>query len=438
MRADIAVGSSVEVVERTSAWRVSRSHAWLIFAVTCGLLLSDYMSRQVLNAVFPMLKMDWSLTDTELGSLVSVVALAIGVLTVPLSLLADAFGRVKSLVLMALLWNVATLGCGLATDFREMFAARLVVGIGAAAYGSVGAAVLIAVFPPTMRSTINGSFLAASVFGSVFGLAIGGVLAGQFGWRAAFDAMAVFGIVLAFVYPFVVFERHSTVPPIETSSEPEFSLLTLTGLKRLGRELAAAPSLSCAFVGGGLQLFVLGAFIAWMPSFLNRTYRMPAHQSAIASAGFVLVAGVGMVLCGAIADAASRSRPSRRLSIAALYCLLTTILLLVGFALPPGGQQLTLIGIALFFSGGATGPSAAVGADVSRASAHATVMALAAMANNLLGLAPGPLLTGMIADHSNLVTALRIVPLVGVIASFCLWAGRRYYDRDLSRVRSWL
>lgn len=54
-----------------------------MFALTFGLLISDYMSRQVLNAVFPMLK--WALSDTQLGLLSGIVALMVGLLTFPLS-----------------------------------------------------------------------------------------------------------------------------------------------------------------------------------------------------------------------------------------------------------------------------------------------------------------------------------------------------------------
>ena len=56
----------------------SRTYASIIFALTFGLLLSDYMSRQVLNAVFPLLKSAWGLSDTQLGSLSGVVALMVG------------------------------------------------------------------------------------------------------------------------------------------------------------------------------------------------------------------------------------------------------------------------------------------------------------------------------------------------------------------------
>ena len=49
--------------------KARRLFPWLVFALTFGLLLSDYMSRQVLSSVFPFLKVEWALTDTQLGGL---------------------------------------------------------------------------------------------------------------------------------------------------------------------------------------------------------------------------------------------------------------------------------------------------------------------------------------------------------------------------------
>ena len=73
---------------------IPRRYAWIVFALTFGLLISDYMSRQVLNAVFPLIKNEWTLTDSQLGLLSGIVALMVGLLTLPLSILADKFGKV--------------------------------------------------------------------------------------------------------------------------------------------------------------------------------------------------------------------------------------------------------------------------------------------------------------------------------------------------------
>lgn len=191
---------------------VSRRYAWVVFALTFGLLISDYMSRQVLNAVFPMLKGEWALTDTQLGLLSGIVALMVGLLTFPLSLLADRFGRVKSLTLMAMLWSLATLGCAVAQSYEQMFAARFLVGVGEAAYGSVGIAVVVSVFPRDMRATLSAAFISGGMFGSVLGMASGGVLASLLGWRLAFAGMALFGLLLAALYPIIV--KEARISPV--------------------------------------------------------------------------------------------------------------------------------------------------------------------------------------------------------------------------------
>ena len=129
------------------------TYAWLVFALTFGLLISDYMARQVLNAVFPLLKAEWALSDGQLGLLSGAVALMVGLLTVPLSLLADRWGRVRSLTAMAIVWSLATLLCAVAQNYGQMLAGRLMVGVGEAAYGSVGIAVVVSVFPQRLRTS---------------------------------------------------------------------------------------------------------------------------------------------------------------------------------------------------------------------------------------------------------------------------------------------
>ncbi|WP_343588281.1 MFS transporter, partial [Pseudomonas sp.] len=244
---------------------VPRRYAWVVFALTFGLLISDYMSRQVLNAVFPLLKGEWALSDSQLGLLSGIVALMVGLLTFPLSLLADRFGRVRSLVLMAVLWSLATLGCALAENYPQMFIARFLVGVGEAAYGSVGIAVVVAVFPRDMRSTLAGAFMAGGMFGSVLGMALGGVLAQHLGWRWAFAGMALFGLVLAMLYPLIVKEAR-IVPRCAQHLQGKAS--------RPLRTLYSSRSVIAAYVGSGLQLFVGGTVIVWMPSYLNRYYAM--------------------------------------------------------------------------------------------------------------------------------------------------------------------
>src|SRR6478609_887668 len=177
----------------------SRLYAWTVFALTSGLMLSDYLSRQVIGAVMPALKIEWGLLDSQLAMLVSVVSLVVGVLTVPVSLVADRWGRVRSITLMAFVWCLATVACGLAQTHGQLLWARAFVGLGEAAYGAAGGALLAHVFPERQRAAVLGAFLSASLFGAVLGVVLGGAVAAQSGWRVAFLVVGAPGLLLALI-----------------------------------------------------------------------------------------------------------------------------------------------------------------------------------------------------------------------------------------------
>jgi MFS family permease len=412
-----------------------RVYAWLVFALTFGLLLSDYMSRQVLNAVFPLLKAEWALSDTQLGSLSGIVALLVGVLTFPLSVMADRWGRVRSILLMATLWSVATLACGVATNYGQMLTARFFVGLGEAAYGSVGMALIISIFPSYLRATLAGAFMAGGAFGSVVGMALGGVFAARFGWRSAFVAMAIFGAALVVTYALAVNERRirgSEAAARELrNSRPGFSL----SLRNLFGGLFSCTSVICAYIGSGLQLYIMAAVIAWMPSYLNRYYAMTPDKAGVTAAAFVLIGAIGMVICGVVTDRVCRHSPPRKLAMAIAYCLTTAIILGVAFQLTPGVAQLAVIGVGMFLVAGTCGPAGAMVANLTPTPIHATAFATLTLANNLLGLAPGPLLTGVLADHVGLLDAFKLTPVMALFAAFAFWLGRAHYAKDIARVQ---
>ena len=409
--------------------RIPRPYAWAVFALTFGLLLSDYMSRQVLNAVFPLLKAEWALTDARLGLLSGIVALMIGLLTFPLSLLADRFGRVRSLAVMAVVWSLATLACGLAQDYPQLLAARFLVGVGEAAYGSVGIAVVLSVFPKHMRATLTGAFMAGGMFGSVLGMALGGAVAAHMGWRWAFAAMALFGLLLAVLYPLVVREKRIAAPSARrvTGAVEAPAAVSL-------RSLFDSRAVLGAYIGSGLQLFVGGTVIVWIPSYLNRYYAMATDRAGAVSALIVLVSGVGMVACGLLSDRLCRNSPSGKFSLAITCCIASCVLLSLAFALPHGVPQLAMIALGMFLAAGTSGPAGAMVANLTPLPIHGTAFAMLTLANNLLGLAAGPLVTGLLADRLGLAKAFQLVPLIGLAAAAVFWFAKRHYRADILRL----
>src|SRR5262249_28816135 len=125
--------------------------AWFAFAMTIALMVFDYVDRQVIVSLFPFLKAEWGLSDKQLGALVSIVSITVAAGALPVALSADRASRVKSIVVMAVLWSLATISCMWTRSFGQLFAARAAVGLGEAGYGSVGAALIASHFPSRMR-----------------------------------------------------------------------------------------------------------------------------------------------------------------------------------------------------------------------------------------------------------------------------------------------
>ena len=408
---------------------IPRRYAWVVFALTFGLLISDYMSRQVLNAVFPLLKAEWLLSDSQLGLLSGIVALMVGLLSLPLSLLADRFGRIKCLTAMAVLWSLATLGCAIAENYQHMLFARFIVGVGEAAYGSVGMAVIVAVFPRDMRATLASAYMAGGVFGSVLGMALGGLLAEYLGWRWAFGGMAIFGLVLAIIYPVVVKEKRVSSVRL-TDAEDKARMKAQRPL----RTLYSSRSVVATYIGSGLQLFVGGTVVVWMPSYLNRYYGMSTDKAGAMAAVIVLCGAVGTILCGMLCDRLGREHPDRKISLAIVYCLVSCGLLLLAFTLPVGSAQLVLICLGAFIVFGSNGPATAMVANLTHYSVHATAFATLTLANNLLGLALGPLVIGKVSDVIGLHNAFQLMPLVSIISAAVFFYAKSHYHHDIKRL----
>jgi MFS family permease len=414
--------------------KARRLFPWVVFTLTFALLLSDYMSRQVLSSVFPFLKVEWALSDTQLGALTSVVALTVGLLAVPLSLLGDRWGRVRSIVLMAVIWSLATLGSAVAANYEQLMLARVFIGVGEAAYGSVGLAVVLAVFPAYRRASFTGAFMAGGSFGSVLGVALGGALAVQFGWRWSFAAMAILGLVLVTLYRLFITDKKLDAYRVDDAAEGE--PVSTTGERVKLRTLFSTPSVIAAYVGSGLQLFIAGSLFAWLPSYLGRAYGLAPDKAAGIAAIAILFMGVGMIVCGAVTDRLSRHVPIRKWTTAIVYTATSLVCLGVGFSLQPGGAQLLLLAVGVFFAAGTSGPAGAMVSNLTHESIRATAFGTLTLANNLLGLAAGPLVTGILADKFGLVGAMKIVPIVAVGALTALLIGRTFYTRSLAKVNA--
>ena len=97
-------------------------------------------------------------------------------------------------------------------------------------------------------------------------------------------------------------------------------------------------------------------------------------------------------------------------------------------------MQLACIGIGGFVMTCTVGPVSAVVADVVHPGVRATGLAVLALFQNLLGLAAGPFIAGVLSDAWGLPSALALMPVFGLAAAGFFAVAARSYETDANRV----
>lgn len=410
---------------------IGKGQAWFAFAMTFGLMLFDYIDRQVIVSLFPHIKSEWGLSDKQLGALVSIISIVVAVGGIPVSLMADRVSRVKSIVVMSTVWSLATISCMFTANFGQLFAARAAVGAGETGYGSVGAALISTLFPKRLRGALLGAFFAAASLGSVLGVVLGGVIAARWGWKAAFGVVGVPGLVLALLYMLV--PDYKTVALTPRSNQAAQSLGET--LRHTFGTLARTRTLLWVCVGAAMQLVVVSAVWSWLPSYLSRFDGMAPEAAARQAAMVVLIGALGCVFWGFVVDRVAIRRPRRKLAALAVLCLITVAIFLTAFAaFPPGEAQFKLILLGGFFMTCTVGVVSGVVIDVIHPGTRSTGSAVLSLFQNLFGLAVGPFLVGALSDRWGLQHALAVVPCFSILAAVAFVWCARSYDMDVARV----
>lgn len=407
-----------------------RPRDWAVFAILVALMIVDYVDRQVVVSMFSHLRNQWELSDRQLGALVSVVSITVAVGALPLSLLADRWSRVRSIFLMALVWSLSTIACAYAGSYAHLLGARAMVGLGEAAYGTVGVALLATLFPARMRSTVLGAFLAASMAGSLLGVVLGGMIAERWGWQAGFGVVGMPGLLLAML--FVAVARDDRSPGCLEGAPG----LARTSVRHVVRELTSPRSVPIVCLGAGLQLLAVSTIYAWLPTYLHRYYGYAPDRAGLQAAIVVLAGGIGAVAWSAVADRLVQRSRNARLYVPAGVAVGTALVLGPALALiPVGPMQFSLLIAGGLLMAGTFGPVAAAVVDVTPQHLRATASAVLAVTQNLIGLAGGPLLTGALSDRYGLSTAMAIIPLASLPAAALFLLAARWHSRDIDCAR---
>lgn len=393
---------------------------------------SNYIDRQLMSVLIEPVKHEFGASDTQMGLLTGLAfAIFYAVLGLPVARLADRGDRKLVIAGSLALWSAATALCGLAQNFWQMFAARVLVGVGEAGAIPPAQSLIADYFAPERRARALAIFMSSATVGYLVAFVAGPMITAAYGWRPAFLIMGIPGLLIALLAWYGLKEPRKLPgrAPAREDREPFQASLRILAGKR-SYVLLTAGSV-CYF------LVAYGAFI-WFPPYMQRVLHLdlaafgPVY-GMISAVGSV----VGTLFGGWVSDRMAR-RGLRYTGYTPAVALAICCPLSIAAVAVDSFTGFIVINL---FSGLAL--AAAVPAmfalihRVCGSPRRALAVAVNFFFANLIGLGLGPVMTGYLSDvftarygDVGLRYAIMIALLVLIPAAACYWRAARYLERD--------
>lgn len=277
---------------------------WLLVAVLWVVAVLNYVDRQVIFAVFPLLSADLGLSSLQLGLLSTVFLWVYGALSPFAGFVADRMGRARLIGVSLLVWSAVTLATGFSTSFVQLIIARGLMGISEACYLPAALARIAESHGSRTRSLAVGLHQSGLYAGLVLGGAAGGWAGQHYGWRAAFVALGAFGLV--YFLAFTLFFRGDRVNAPSPTSPVAFA----TAVSRLLR-LPGFSTLTLVFSAAAIANWLV---YTWLPLYLYEHFHMSLAEAGFTATFYIQVSSLaGIVAGGWLTDRLSIRLPRARL-----------------------------------------------------------------------------------------------------------------------------
>ncbi|QDV27542.1 MFS transporter [Aureliella helgolandensis] len=263
-------------------------------------ILVNYIDRGALSVAIPAIQLEFSLSPSQKGLLLSVFFWTYALMQLPAGWLVDRFDVKWVYAGGYVVWTVATALTGLTTGFYMLLAARLLLGVGeSAAYPAISRLV-VENFPEERRGLVNSLIDAGTKIGPALSILVGGLLVSEYGWRPLFIALGLGGMVWLIPWIRYVPSRSRNLPgattaPTENASpsarhQPPIS------------QVAFHP----AVWGTSLGMFALGYvwyfLLTWLPTYLMDVHQLNLKETAVSAALPFLTMAASSVFWGWAAD----------------------------------------------------------------------------------------------------------------------------------------
>ena len=283
------------------------NYRWVIVALLFFATTINYLDRQVIGLLKPLLEKQFNWTESDYGNIVTVFTAFYGVSTLLAGYIIDRVGTKIGYIWAILIWSLAAMGHALAGGTFGFMVARAFLGIGEAGNFPASIKTVAEWFPQKERALAVGIFNSGANIGAVVAPAVVPALALMAGWEMAFIVTGALGfawIVVWWLY-YEIPSRHKAVNAAELAHITNEPVTPTVAGDAASTDLADKPATSYPiFSNKAIWGFMSGKFLTdpiwwfflfWLPTYLSNIYHLDLKKLGLPLIVIYLAATIGSV-----------------------------------------------------------------------------------------------------------------------------------------------
>lgn len=381
--------------------------SWLIVALLCAATTINYIDRQTLSILSPLLRKEFHLTEQDYANIVTAFLVPYTIMYALGGRLMDGLGVRLGLSLALGWWSLATMLTAWARSAFSLGAFRFLLGIGEPCVYPAGVKVCGEWFPPHRRGIATGIFSSGSTIGAILAPPLIAWITLKLGWQYAFLIPGALGLLWLPLWWMTY--RPKAAPDNQSPAHPQW------------RDLVRQPKVWGLILPRFFSDPVWYFYIFWLPDYLQRERHL-----SLAEIGFYgwipfLFADMGHLGGGALSDWLVRRgvhAPRARLLVLTGVGILAPLGALVGIV-PSAATAIAVTCFVAMLTQAWSTNTAALCADLMPHESTATVFGMMGMAGSLAGACFAQIL-GLVIQQFGYPAAFVLAALLHPIAAVIL------------------
>jgi len=302
-------------------------YRWTICALLFFATTINYLDRQVLSLLQPMLELEFGWTKTDYGNIAAAFQLSYAVALLFAGRFVDKLGTKKGFALAIVLWSIAAavhayaegLGSatasllavfgitGLSVSVLGFIVARVLLGIGESGNFPAAIKTVAEYFPKKERALATGIFNSGTNIGAVIAPIVVPLMAYKWGWQSTFIMVGVIGFAWL-IFWFWLYDApekqkrlsarelayinsdQEEIPVQKAEEYPEKTVKKVSWWRLLGFKQTWSFAIG-KFLTDGIWWF----FLFWLPSYLTDQYGLKGTEMMLPLAVLYSMTMVGSV-----------------------------------------------------------------------------------------------------------------------------------------------